>query len=215
MAEGESKANSENQGPLGEPRRIGRDEVSPVVEMLTRAFDDDPVSVFMMGTSDSRRAKGLRTFFRIQMLATYLRIGHVYSDPDHRSASLWTPPDAPRPGLRDLIALAPMLRFILDRRFTDKMALLGEVERRRPREPHWYLGVLGTDPDWQGKGYGSRSLKPVLQRCDAEGTPAYLESSKETNVPFYERHGWKVTGKAHAPHGGPTLWLMWRDPRPS
>jgi len=47
---------------------------------------------------------------------------------------------------------------------------------------------------------------------DAEGLPAYLESSKESNVPFYERHGFAVTETFDLPDG-PRLWLMWRDPR--
>jgi len=33
-------------------------------------------------------------------------------------------------------------------------------------------------------------------------------------VPFYERHGFRVTGQA-APGGCPPLDLMWRDPQPA
>jgi hypothetical protein len=54
-------------------------------------------------------------------------------------------------------------------------------------------------------------MQPVLDTCDAEGIGAYLESSKESNVPFYERHGFRVTGEIVIPDG-PTLWAMWRDP---
>ena len=43
--------------------------------------------------------------------------------------------------------------------------------------------------------------------------PAYLESSKEKNVPLYERNGFKVTEVYTVPNGGPPIWLMWRDPR--
>ena len=51
--------------------------------------------------------------------------------------------------------------------------------------------ILGVEPDAQGQGLGSQVLRPMLDRCDSEGVPAYLESSKATNVPFYERHGFR------------------------
>ena len=73
--------------------------------------------------------------------------------------------------------------------------------------------VLGTEPDLQGRGIGSQLLAPILARCDQERMPAYLESSKEKNLPLYERNGFKVTEEFTIPDGGPKLWLMWRDPR--
>ena len=65
-----------------------------------------------------------------------------------------------------------------------------------------------------GSGIGRSLVEPVLQRADRDGVPAYLESSKERNIAFYARHGFEVTGQIHTPRGGPTLWLMWREPRP-
>jgi hypothetical protein len=54
-------------------------------------------------------------------------------------------------------------------------------------------------------------MGPVLERCDREGEPAYLESSKEQNIPFYSRHGFEVTGQLDLPDG-PSMWPMWREP---
>ena len=51
-----------------------------------------------------------------------------------------------------------------------------------------------------------------LSRCDAEHAPAYLESSKPANVPYYERFGFEVTGETVVPNG-PTLIPMWRRAR--
>ncbi|MGH2912475.1 MAG: GNAT family N-acetyltransferase, partial [Solirubrobacteraceae bacterium] len=76
-----------------------------------------------------------------------------------------------------------------------------------------YLAVLGTEPDMQGQGLGSAVLEPVLRQCDNDGVAAYLESSKERNIAFYARHGFRVTGEIRLPRG-PTMWPMWRDPRP-
>ncbi|MFD0534677.1 GNAT family N-acetyltransferase [Actinomadura luteofluorescens] len=65
----------------------------------------------------------------------------------------------------------------------------------------------------QGNGLGAALLRSRLDRCDTEGLPAYLESSKERNVPYYERFGFRVTRELPLPGKGcPPVWLMWRDP---
>jgi hypothetical protein len=52
----------------------------------------------------------------------------------------------------------------------------------------------------------------MTARFDAEGSPAYLESSTERNRDLYLRHGFEVTRELPLPEGGPTMWLMWREP---
>jgi len=55
-------------------------------------------------------------------------------------------------------------------------------------------------------------MAPVLDICDREGLAAYLESSKESNVAFYRRRGFEVTGEVSVPDSSVRLWLMWREP---
>jgi GNAT superfamily N-acetyltransferase len=90
-------------------------------------------------------------------------------------------------------------------------ALAGALEDSHPKEAHWYLAILGTRPENQGQGIASEVLRPVLQRCDRDGCPAYLESSKESNIPFCQRHGFQVTHEIRVP-AGPMLWGMQRPP---
>ena len=88
-----------------------------------------------------------------------------------------------------------------------------KLERAHPRKPqHFYLAVLGTDPSAQGRGLGSAVLRGVLDQCDNDGVGAFLESSKESNIAFYARHGFRVTEEIQLLRG-PTMWKMWRDPR--
>ena len=41
-------------------------------------------------------------------------------------------------------------------------------------------------------------MQSRLDRCDAEHAPAYLESSKPDNVPYYLRFGFERHRRAHA-----------------
>jgi hypothetical protein len=52
----------------------------------------------------------------------------------------------------------------------------------------------------------------VLDQCDSDQVGAYLESSKERNIDFYARHGFRVLGEIELLRG-PKMWKMWRDPR--
>jgi GNAT superfamily N-acetyltransferase len=80
-----------------------------------------------------------------------------------------------------------------------------------PREePHWYLAFIGVDPVRQGHGVGAALLRSRLRRCDEEGLPPYLESSKLENVPLYQHFGFHVTGTLRLPEGAPVVNTMWR-----
>jgi len=218
--EGEGQDFGEAAAPLARRarpvvRRVVPSDVGTLVEVLARAFDDDPVPRWLF-RGDRRRRRGLRAFFAIQLRHTYLERGEVYTTEDLAGAALWSPPGRARPGWRDLARLVPVVPYLtgLGRDAPEAARLLSAVDAARPQEPHWYLATLGTDPDHQRRGVGSALMRAVLHEVDAEGLPAYLESSKESNLSFYNQHGFEVTGEIHTPRGGPTLWLMWRHARP-
>ena len=155
----------------------------------------------------------LERFYAVR-LAQLLREDEVWTDPDCDGAALWAPPERWRTTLRDDLGLA---RGFLAPRLLGRLPLvfhgLTGIERSHPQAPpHWYLAILGTAPQAQGRGLGSAALAPVLARCDEDGVGAYLESSKEQNIPFYARHGFRVTRELRLPRG-PRLWAMWREPR--
>lgn len=79
--------------------------------------------------------------------------------------------------------------------------------------PHWYLGVLATDPGRQGTGLGRAVTTPMLAAADRAGLPAYLETASDTNVAIYRRLGFAVVREVDLPGGGPRCWLMRRDPQ--
>jgi ribosomal protein S18 acetylase RimI-like enzyme len=178
---------------------------------LTRAFEDDPVWRWLV-PDDRRWVRSVPYVFRH---AAREQIPHqsVWVTPDHGAAAIWAGPGHRPSPVRELL-VAPKMATVFRRRSLAGMRLEAAMRAGRPTEPHWYLAVLGTDPDFQGRGYGSEVLRPVLEQCDETATGAYLESSKETNIPYYRRHGFEVIGELQPVDAIPPLYRMWRDPRP-
>jgi ribosomal protein S18 acetylase RimI-like enzyme len=180
--------------------------VAPVSAALARAFDDDPLAVFTSPRASSRPRR-LAFFYRLR-LGTLMGEEMCFCDDERRGAALWAPHDAWEAPPREQLQLLRLTNL----RSPLTVTGFARMQKHHPHEPHYYLCVLGVSPEAQGQGLGSTLMAPMLERCDREGVPAYLESSKESNVAFYERHGFRVTKEMRFPFG-PRLWLMWRDPR--
>jgi ribosomal protein S18 acetylase RimI-like enzyme len=200
--------------PIGQPPAVRRASVSDVdalAQALARAFFDDPVASWAW-RPDGLRIKALERFQAIRMRQLLVEEG-VWTTADLQCAALWAPPRRWRSTLAETAALVPAF---MHPRLIARMPLVAAgwlgMERRHPAGPdHWYLAVLGTDPASQGRGLGSAVLGPVLEQCDRDGVGAYLESSKERNIDFYARHGFRVLGEVRLLRG-PRMWKMWRDP---
>jgi GNAT superfamily N-acetyltransferase len=191
-------------------RRATVADVPELARMLARAFLDDPVAEWSC-RPDALRPAVLERFHATR-LHQLLPDREVWTTPERTCAAMWAPPGCWKTTARQDAALARCLLhpLLIARVPVIATGLLG-IERRHPRQPpHWYLAVLGTDPSVQGKGLGSAVLQQVLEQRDRDGIGAYLESSKERNVDFYARHGFRVTAELRLPRG-PRVWPMWRD----
>jgi GNAT superfamily N-acetyltransferase len=187
-------------------------DIEPLSDALQAAFWDDPVMAWLT-PKEKTRSRHLGKMFNVLLTVHYLPMRTVWTTSDTLGAALWAPPGHWRMNYFDMFRAAPIFSIALGSRVLPAKRFLIEVDEHHPKEPHWYLGVLGTSPAHQGKGVGSAVLQPVLEHCDEAGLPAYLESSKEANIPFYNRHGFAVTREFKAPRDGPTVWAMWRPPQ--
>ena len=89
-------------------------------------------------------------------------------------------------------------------------AIIGTVlAEHTPAEPHWYLQLLATHPDWQRQGVGAALMGSMFERAAAEGLPCYLETETIGNVAYYRHHGFEVRSEWDVPTG-PHMWGMFR-----
>jgi GNAT superfamily N-acetyltransferase len=175
---------------------------------LTRAFCDDPLLRFVL--PDDARWRAIAPDFFGTLFDLRLAGGEILVADEGAAVSLWTPPEGNRMGREWTQQRWELLqaRFATDERerWGRFEAVSGEL---RPAEPHWYLGVLGTRPDRQGRGLGREVCGPMLERADREGMPVYLETATPGNLPFYARLGFGVSRGLEVA-GGPTVWALWR-----
>jgi ribosomal protein S18 acetylase RimI-like enzyme len=198
-----------------QPRPSRKADIRELSRTLSRAFSDDPVMAWVL-PDDGSRSRHL-----VRMFSTMARRHHMAGGgvevacdgPDIGAAALWDPPNRWRHSGREQLVMTPNFIRVFGLRSTKAREVQEVMKRAHPEEPHWYLAAIGSDPSVRGQGFGQALMRSRLDRCDAEYCPAYLESSKPENVPYYERFGFTVTREFALPGGGPPLWAMWRAPR--
>ncbi|HLA93696.1 MAG TPA: GNAT family N-acetyltransferase [Actinomycetota bacterium] len=193
-------------------RRMTSADLVRVVDLLARAFSDDPVLNFIV-RADHRRAERIRRIMEVSVRKLTFPFGETYVTSGYEGAALWNPPGQRPHGWRTDLRLLPVYLRLAGLRGLPRIAATDRLlEEKHLRGPHYYLLAVGVEPYSQGRGIGTRLLSPVLERCDRDGIPAYLETGTERNLPLYLRLGFSLAEQIVLPRGGPPLWLMRREP---
>ncbi|MGH7946397.1 MAG: GNAT family N-acetyltransferase [Opitutaceae bacterium] len=186
---------------------IAATDADRAIATLVLAFATDPAARWSWPRSDDflrnlpllARAFGGESF----------ELGCADRVDDFAGVALWLPSGV----ASDEEALSTLMERTAPPAILEDIAQVFEqMARFHPSEPHWYLPMIGVDPARQGQGIGDQLLAHALARCDADGRPAYLESSNPRNLSLYRRHGFETLGAIQ--HGSsPTLVPMLRKPR--
>ena len=164
---------------------------SEVVDVMTRAFADDPLYRWLWPDA-CRRARGLSGFINgeVTIAAAAGRVD-IAVDGSGRllGAALWALPGRyPFPLRTGAVAMAramPRMGFSATRRLPRFM----RVERAHPKESHWYLVAIGITPEAQRRGVGATLISSGTARADRESIPVYLETFNPDNPAYYRRFG--------------------------
>lgn len=185
--------------------------VRSAAQAVADAFFDNEIWVWLL-RRDWQRRRLLPRHYRAMIRRVYIPRGAAWTTSDATGAALWFPPGtlelSPRERLAELASLLPEGLDSLGRggRWEELIA------KHHPREPHWYLQTLAVTPSAQRGGIGTALIEPGLARADADGVGCYLETQRESNIPYYRRFGFELTDEIGL-EDSPPLWLMWRDAR--
>jgi ribosomal protein S18 acetylase RimI-like enzyme len=195
----------------------------PLVEMLARAFLEDPAFIFML-PDPTARAKGMTWLFErwLRARSAPSRGDHALVDEGGPGLLIGVDPD----GQADVpfwtmlrLGLAAMPFVFGAGAFRRFLAIDADVKRRHAAEltaPHHVIDILAVDPAAHGRGIGSALLGAYLGAVDQLQAPAYLITHNPRNVGFYQRAGFQVIREARVSKDGtdgPIAWSMRRSAR--
>jgi ribosomal protein S18 acetylase RimI-like enzyme len=198
-----------------EPTRRDFNEIAVV---SSRAFYRDPFYRFL--SNEPRLVTvGLERFFvaMVRHLGRGRRVWVARNEANEVCAvAAWLPTHRYPPSVVTQVAQVPGILRALYRRPVALLrgeAYLRAIAATHPREPHWYLFLLVTDPEDQRRGLGRRLMETALTHIDDEKVGAHLETQKFENVAYYRQFGFELTSEVRPHAYGPPLYSMWRSSR--
>ncbi len=188
-------------------KAAGENDAAGVIGVITLAFSADPMARW----SSPDPGTYLATFPSLAKAfgGKAFAAGTAYFADGYAGAALWLPPGT-HPDEQAMIELIEKMAPEAIR--ADLYNIFELMDKFHPKEPHWYLPMIGVDPTGQGNGVGSSLMKHALEICDRDNLVAYLESSNPRNISLYERYGFKVIGEIQS-GSSPVVRPMLRDAR--
>ncbi|MFX1389808.1 MAG: GNAT family N-acetyltransferase [Promethearchaeota archaeon] len=201
--------------------RLKRNQVKRAAKILARAFENDPLHVAYFPDPSIRVEKNYHLMkFGLRY---YMRVGEVYTTSSNfEGFALWQfkkskeeEQDKPRSLFVDWFSfrLEKALGEAVEKVYSIYDYILS-IQYELVPFPHWYFFIIGVDPNFQGKGYASRLISPMLARIDKEQLGCYLDTNSENNVAIYQHFGFKILKQYQIPGTNVINWSMFRENRP-
>jgi ribosomal protein S18 acetylase RimI-like enzyme len=195
-------------------RRATVGDIPALAATLARAFAHDPFYAFLAGDAPERNQR-MRDGWTGFLRHASNRLSHSYTTDDHAGVAVWHPPGYTGAGFIDSLRLLPSAARMAGsigrlRDVSRAVAALEEHRRLHVSGPHFYLSVLGVEPERQGEGIGTALMRPALDLATRAKVPAYLETATGRNVLLYERVGFAVVEELVIPGTDVHGWLMLR-----
>lgn len=176
--------------------RLDLSHVNSAAKVCASAFQNDPQAAYLIPDA-KQRIRALLCLFRFALKYGIMN-GECYAASDDlKGIALWLPSDKTNLNFYRLmrsgfLSLYNSIDVMVIVRYIKCFYHSAFVQKDNTVGRHYYLFLLAVRPAFQGKGYGSALLKSMLKRLDSEKLPCYLATHNETNIPVYERHGFRL-----------------------
>jgi ribosomal protein S18 acetylase RimI-like enzyme len=190
--------------------KIQKKDLKNAVNVLTNAFSED--SIWKEVFTDENKNRALTEV----MVRFCLKYGNVLSTSDNLEGIMAIAPhDKEMTTLRVILSGSFFLSLKISKE-AKKMEVLsnavGEAKKSLRLGSYIHLLMMGVSQEFQGKGFGGKLLRALIEKAQTEKKSIYLETQKEDNINFYEKYGFSVKKKIILPEPlNLPMWLMVRD----
>ena len=190
--------------------KIQKKDLKNAVNVLDNAFSEDSMWKEVFTDEDKNRV------LTEVMVRFCLKYGNVYSTSDNLEGVMAI---APHDKEMNLFRIIRSGAFSLSIKISSESKIMkvlsNAVEEAKISlnlGPYIHLLIMGVSQEFQGKGFGGKLLRALIEKAETERKPIYLETQKEENVSLYEKYGFSVNKKVILPEPlNLPMWLMVRD----
>ena len=197
--------------------KLEKAHIKPASLMLARVFKDNPINEYAFPNIEERMKKMPYAYqFVLRYNLLYGRV--LVTSPQLEGLAVWVHSDNLETSFWGRLvsgAIWPAIRmgFKAGKRMDELDKYVNRKHREFVSAKHWYLLLLGVDPQYQGKGNASKLLNGMLKLIDGEGLPSFLETQGSKNVSMYQHFGFNVVDEYTVPNTQVTLVAMLREPK--
>jgi GNAT superfamily N-acetyltransferase len=186
-------------------------DIDILSQVIADAFHDLAPARWLIPDEAARR-QIFPAYFRL-FVEHALTSGVVHTIADRAAVALWLP--VRENGTDQPAAYAERLTAVTHPWAHRFRAFDAALDRHHPAgAAHPHLALLAVRPDRQGQGIGTALLHAHHTWLDYERAAAYLEASDLRTRDLYLAHGYADLGSPIRLPGGPSMYPMWRQPRP-
>lgn len=166
-------------------REATQNDREKVVTILLEAFKKNKSVNYIAGKEEDKIRYLMEYSFENCMDA-----GEVFISDDGNACAMIQFQDRKKFSLRSAyLDIQLILKTIGISNIPKALARESFIKKHYPKEPFTYLWFVGVIPERQRNGFGSEILKYVMDYSKSLNRPVYLETSTESNLPWYQKYG--------------------------
>ena len=150
-------------------------------------------------------------------IRTALRYGNVYATSENLEGIIaFTPDKYANSTTWNIIrtgAIVPAIK--LGKKYGKFMREMGKIIEEDKKNlnigPYLYLYIIGVSQESQGKGFGGKMLRAIIEKSENEGKSIFLETGIEKILPLYKHFGFEIIKKFNVPKLNVPMWEMVRN----